>query len=71
MGVPHYLPSRAALQLGRGLKSVATGETAYAAILVAEEILDIMQRDWMRGEDVVHPGARRPAGSTWSRSRGT
>ena len=54
MGVPHYLPSRAALQLGRGLKSVATGETAYAAILVAEEILDVMHRDWMRGEDVVH-----------------
>lgn len=53
MGVPHYLPSRTAVQLGRGLKSVATGETAYAAILVAEEILDVMQRDWMRGEDVV------------------
>ena len=54
MGVPPYLPSRAALQLGRGLKSVATGETAYAAILVAEEVLDVMQRDWMRGEDVAH-----------------
>jgi P-aminobenzoate N-oxygenase AurF len=54
MGVPHYLPSRAALQLGRGLKTIATGETAYAAILVAEEILDVMQRDWMRGEEVVH-----------------
>ena len=54
MGVPPYHPSTTALQLGRGLKSIATGETAYAAILVAEEILDVMQRDWMRGENVVH-----------------
>ena len=54
MDVPHYLPSKAARELGRGLKTVATGETAYAAILVAEEILDVMQRDWMRGDDVVH-----------------
>ncbi len=53
MGVRPYLPSRPVLQLGRGLKSIATGETAYAAILVAEEVLDVMQRDWMRGEDVV------------------
>ena len=26
---------------------------AYAAILVAEEVLDVMQRDWMRDERVV------------------
>ena len=31
----------------------ATGEIAYGCILVAEEILDVMQRDWMRGEDVL------------------
>ena len=53
MGVPHYLPHRAAVELGRGLKTVAAGEIAYGAILVAEEILDVMQRDWMRGEDVA------------------
>jgi len=31
---------------------VATGESAYAAILVAEEVLDVMQRDWMRDRRV-------------------
>ncbi|MFC9491560.1 diiron oxygenase, partial [Streptomyces hydrogenans] len=29
------------------------GEAAYAGILVAEEVLDVMQRDWMRDERVV------------------
>ena len=71
MGVP-ALPARAwpALQLGRAFKSVATGETAYAAILVAEEVLDVMQRDWMRDEGSRRWCAR-PTASTWSRSRGT
>jgi hypothetical protein len=52
MGVPAYFPDKVSVQLGRGFKAVARGEAAYAGILVAEEILDVMQRDWMRGENV-------------------
>lgn len=48
-----YFPRRSAVELGRVYKTVAQGELAYAAILVAEEVLDVMQRDWMRGEDVL------------------
>ncbi|HSV40075.1 MAG TPA: diiron oxygenase [Nocardioidaceae bacterium] len=50
---PAYLPSRLVIELGRAFKTIAFGETAYAAILVAEEVLDVMQRDWMRDERVV------------------
>ncbi|MEU9734591.1 diiron oxygenase [Streptomyces sp. NPDC048002] len=50
---PAYRPRRAALELGRAFKTVAFGEAAYAAILVAEEVLDVMQRDWMRDKRVV------------------
>ena len=53
MGVPHYVPARPVVEAARGLKTVATAEVAYGAILVAEEILDVMQRDWMRGENVL------------------
>jgi hypothetical protein len=56
-GCPSYLPSRTALELGRIFKAVAVGATAYGAILVAEEILDVMQRDWMKDER-VQPIAR-------------
>lgn len=52
MGVPAYFPDRKSIELGRGFKALASGEAAYAGILVAEEILDVMQRDWMRGENV-------------------
>nr|WP_304048700.1 diiron oxygenase [Jatrophihabitans endophyticus] len=48
-----YLPTRASIELGRGFKTLASAETAYTGILVAEEVLDVMQRDWMRGEDVL------------------
>jgi hypothetical protein len=48
-----YFPSRPAVELGRVYKTVAQGELAYTAILVAEEVLDVMQRDWMRGENVL------------------
>lgn len=48
-----YFPRRSAVELGRMYKTVAQGELAYTAILVAEEVLDVMQRDWMRGEDVL------------------
>jgi hypothetical protein len=50
---PAYRPKRHVIELGRVFKAVAFGEAAYAAILVAEEVLDVMQRDWMRDERVV------------------
>ncbi len=50
---PAYRPNRFVVELGRAFKTVAFGEAAYAAILVAEEVLDVMQRDWMRDERVV------------------
>ncbi|MFC7985976.1 diiron oxygenase [Streptomyces sp. NPDC057336] len=53
LGAPAYRPHRVAVELGRLFKTVAFGEAAYAAILVAEEVLDVMQRDWMRDERVV------------------
>nr|WP_227012937.1 MULTISPECIES: diiron oxygenase [unclassified Pseudonocardia] len=53
LGVPLYLPNRLVLALGRLYKSTASGEGAYAAVLVAEEVLDVMQRDWMRDERVL------------------
>ncbi|MEV4684586.1 AurF N-oxygenase family protein [Streptomyces kurssanovii] len=53
LGAPAYRPHRFAVELGRLFKTVAFGEAAYAAILVAEEVLDVMQRDWMRDKRVV------------------
>lgn len=53
LGAPAYRPKRHVVELGRVFKAVAFGEAAYAAILVAEEVLDVMQRDWMRDERVV------------------
>lgn len=53
MDVPHYVPHRAVVEAARGLKTIAANEVAYGSILVAEEILDVMQRDWMRGENVL------------------
>jgi hypothetical protein len=53
MGIPAYFPRRASVELGRAFKSFATAEVAYGGILVAEEVLDVMQRDWMRGEQVL------------------
>ncbi len=50
---PAYRPRRLVVELGRAFKTIAVGEAAYAAILVAEEVLDVMQRDWMRDERVV------------------
>jgi len=53
MGIPAYFPRRSSVELGRAFKSLATAEVAYGGILVAEEVLDVMQRDWMRGESVL------------------
>lgn len=53
LGAPAYRPHRMVIELGRVFKTLAFGEAAYAAILVAEEVLDVMQRDWMRDERVA------------------
>ncbi|SDS06627.1 P-aminobenzoate N-oxygenase AurF [Nocardioides scoriae] len=53
MGIPAYFPTRSSIALGRGFKALASAEVAYGGILVAEEVLDVMQRDWMRGEQVL------------------
>jgi hypothetical protein len=53
LGAQPYRPKRLVVELGRVFKTLAAGEAAYAAILVAEEVLDVMQRDWMRDERVV------------------
>jgi hypothetical protein len=53
LGAPAYRPRRFVVELGRVFKATATGEAAYAAILVAEEVLDVMQRDWMRDKRVA------------------
>ena len=57
LGCPAYRPAKLLRHTARPFKAVAAGETAYAAILVAEEILDVMQRDWMRDER-VEPAVR-------------
>jgi hypothetical protein len=57
LNAPAYRPSRKVMELGRFYKTIASGEAAYAAILVAEEVLDVMQRDWMR-DDRVAPFVR-------------
>ncbi|SFS66335.1 AurF N-oxygenase family protein [Saccharopolyspora flava] len=51
--VPAYLPKRLVLELARFFKSTAVGETAYGATLVAEEVLDVVQRDFMRDDRVL------------------
>lgn len=51
-GAPSYQPSPAIRKLGKAFAAKADGPAAYAAILVAEEILDIFQRDLMKDERV-------------------
>ncbi len=53
LGATGYAPKRSGIELGRFFKTFADGERAFGAALVAEEVLDVMQRDWMRGEDVL------------------
>ncbi|ANY10202.1 AurF N-oxygenase family protein [Pseudonocardia sp. HH130630-07] len=53
LGAPAYIPKRSVVTLGRLCAMTYSGEAAYASILVAEEVLDVMQRDWMRDERVV------------------
>ena len=53
-GVPAYGPTPHVHRLGRGFKTLAGGVSAYASILVAEEILDRWQRELMN-DDRVQP----------------
>jgi hypothetical protein len=51
-GVPAYGPPQRIHRLGRLFSTVVRGPSAYASILVAEEILDTWQRDLMKDERV-------------------
>jgi hypothetical protein len=51
-GAPSYQPPASILRLGKIFTARMDGPAAYAAILVAEEILDIFQRDLMKDERV-------------------
>ena len=52
LGVPSYGPTPHVHRLGRGFKTLASGVSGYAAILVAEEILDRWQRELMKDQRV-------------------
>lgn len=52
LGMPGYGPARYIHHLGRLWGHVFTGANAYASVMAAEEILDMMQRDFMRDERV-------------------
>jgi P-aminobenzoate N-oxygenase AurF len=51
-GCPVYRPAPFDQALGRWLKATATGAHMYAAILIAEEILDSFQREIMADESL-------------------
>jgi hypothetical protein len=53
LGAPAYYPTKAAIRLARLFKTRAKGEAAFGAGLVAEEVLDVMQRDQMRDPNVL------------------
>lgn len=51
-GVPSYHPKWWVHTVARGFKSLASGSLAYGGTLFAEEVLDMMQRDFMRDHRV-------------------
>lgn len=51
-GVPSYQPRNWVRQSARLFKATATGSLAYGGTLFAEEILDMMQRDFLKDERV-------------------
>ncbi|MFC4605219.1 AurF N-oxygenase family protein [Rhodococcus kronopolitis] len=51
-GVPSYQPKTWIRQSARLFKATASGSLAYGGTLFAEEILDMMQRDFVRDERV-------------------
>jgi hypothetical protein len=56
-GIPSYRPKWWVHNVARGFKALASGSLAYAVTLFAEEVLDMMQRDFMR-DDRVQPLTR-------------
>lgn len=52
LGTPVYRAGRVQHELGRFLKGTARGTRMYAAILIAEEVLDAFQREIMADETV-------------------
>ncbi|MBJ8347836.1 diiron oxygenase [Antrihabitans sp. YC2-6] len=56
-GIPSYRPKWWVHQAARVFKTVASGSLAYGGTLFAEEVLDMMQRDFMR-DDRVQPITR-------------
>lgn len=52
VGAPAYGPPTYVHRLGRTMKTIGVGVSAYASILVAEEILDRWQRELMKDERV-------------------
>ncbi len=58
MGIPSYKPGRLLMRLGAFFKATSTGSLAYGGTLFAEEILDMMQRDFRR-DPRVQPLTRR------------
>ena len=57
VGAPAYGPQPTIHRLGRLMKTIGVGVSAYASILVAEEILDRWQRELMK-DDRVQPLVR-------------
>ena len=51
-GAPSYRPTHVSHQLGRLFKTLAHGPNLFASILVAEEVLDIFQRELIADERV-------------------
>lgn len=51
-GVPHYGPVPWLREVAKLLPVLVSGPSAYASVLVAEEILDRLQRDQMNDENV-------------------
>ncbi|PND48963.1 MULTISPECIES: diiron oxygenase [Rhodococcus] len=52
LGMPDYGPARYIHRLGQLWGGFFRGANAYASVMAAEEILDMMQRDFMRDERV-------------------
>ncbi|MFC7493070.1 MULTISPECIES: AurF N-oxygenase family protein [unclassified Nocardioides] len=52
VGAPAYGPQPTIHRLGKLMKTIGVGASAYASILVAEEILDRWQRELMKDERV-------------------
>ncbi|AKU16316.1 AurF N-oxygenase family protein [Luteipulveratus mongoliensis] len=50
LGVPAYGPQRRVHVMGRVMKAIGSGVSAYAGILVAEDILDRWQRELIKDE---------------------